>query len=141
VTTRRQFPQATELGRSGWHVEIHTVGWRCSYAAASRSPNFRERMKEFRSALGRLRGAPTTHSVERHKPWGDDCVYMSASRLIADAFESFHERMRSGPGDLPVRDAIALGLRYVAGGYRLDVLALHPRAHRGAEQLVTLVLG
>lgn len=62
-------------------------------------------------------GRVTIESIAARARVGKSTIYrhwQDKLELIADAFETFHERMVPQLGDLPARDAIALLLRHVA---------------------------
>jgi TetR/AcrR family transcriptional regulator, regulator of autoinduction and epiphytic fitness len=62
-------------------------------------------------------GGVTIESVAARAAVGKSTIYRhwpDKVALIADAFETFHEHMVPDPGDLSVREAVALLLRHVA---------------------------
>src|SRR5438270_2617772 len=62
-------------------------------------------------------GAFTIESVAARAGVAKSTIYRHWSdklALIADAFETFHEQMVPGLGDLPVRDAVGVLIRHVA---------------------------
>jgi TetR/AcrR family transcriptional regulator of autoinduction and epiphytic fitness len=82
----------------------------------------RSRMVILKAAVEELAdvgyGRVTVESIAARAGVGKSTIYRHWSdklALIADAFETFHEQMVPDLGDLPVRDAVALLLRHVAG--------------------------